>query len=128
MISPGQHVVDYVDDFLHGSLDAAAADYVEFHCAECKICRVAMDEAEQRHAALKSIPPVEASEELVQTTIERVEGHSASRAQVNLPAMPPSSAISTAEPAHDAGRPLAIIAKATKMAEGDTRSRTGPTM
>ena len=60
MISPGQHVVDYVDDFLHGSLDAAAADYVEFHCAECKICRVAMDEAE-RDLRLRQMKPTAAT-------------------------------------------------------------------
>src|SRR5262249_7231868 len=38
------------------------------HCNACPICRVALDEARRRMAALKSLPVVEAGEELVGRT------------------------------------------------------------
>ncbi|MGB6045894.1 MAG: MG2 domain-containing protein [Pirellulales bacterium] len=81
MISHSDHVVDHVDDYLHGVLNTADAKYVASHCGVCKICRLALEEAERRMSALKAIPPAEASEELVQKTLDRVGAKAERRAR-----------------------------------------------
>jgi hypothetical protein len=67
------HIVEQVDDYLHGLLDAEDTAYVQQHVADCRICQVALEEAEARHAALCSVTPAEASEELIQKTTHRVQ-------------------------------------------------------
>jgi hypothetical protein len=79
MIPRKDHVHDYLDDYLHDLLSADDADYVERHCDTCPRCRAALREARKRLAALEAVPPAEASEDLVENTVERVERHEESR-------------------------------------------------
>src|SRR5438445_6493081 len=67
------HVVDCVDDYLHEALDPAEARYVEQHCESCRICKVALEEARKRFAALEAVPACEASEQLVQATLKNID-------------------------------------------------------
>ena len=73
MLSPGDHVLEYVDAYLHEALSRHEARYVEQHCESCRICQVALEEAQQRLEAMKSLPVVEASEELIQATRQRID-------------------------------------------------------
>lgn len=69
MLNPSEHVLDYVDDYAHQALDDAQMAVVETHLRRCRVCQAALEEAEARKAALKSLPPLEASEELIQRTL-----------------------------------------------------------
>ena len=42
MLSPGDHVLEYVDAYLHDALARREARYVEQHCESCRICQVAL--------------------------------------------------------------------------------------
>ncbi len=66
------HIVDSVDDYLHGVLSAADAAYIELHIEDCRICQVALDEARDRAETLRAVPTAEASEDLVRKTMQRV--------------------------------------------------------
>src|SRR5262249_33075190 len=70
---PNDHVLDHVDDYLHKALPSADASYVERHCDACRICQVALEEARRRFAAFETVPPTEASQELIQATLERID-------------------------------------------------------
>ena len=52
MLEHDEHVVNFVDDYLHEVLPSQDAKYVEQHCEECPICRVALEEAEKRLSAM----------------------------------------------------------------------------
>src|SRR5262245_32409614 len=67
------HVLDYVDGYLHGALHGPEAAYVEQHCESCRICKVALEEARKRFAALETLPACEASEQLVQATLKNID-------------------------------------------------------
>jgi len=67
-----RHIVDFVDDYLHGVLRPDDAAYTAQHTEECRICRVALEEARRRLEALDSLAATEASEALVQDTMRRV--------------------------------------------------------
>ena len=73
MIDPNGHVLEHVDAYLHDALSRQDEDRVVAHCELCPICRVALEEARKRQEALQALPPVEASEALIQKTIRRVE-------------------------------------------------------
>src|SRR5262245_58630202 len=75
MLKPTDHVLDFVDDYLHQALDFADAATLERHCETCPICKVALDEAQKRFTALQAVPPSEASEELIQATLKRIDEH-----------------------------------------------------
>ena len=67
MLDPNDHVLDYVDAYLHDLLTAERRrDPGERHCATCKICQVAMEEARRRLEAMQTLPVVEAPESLIQ--------------------------------------------------------------
>src|SRR5262245_10101253 len=66
------HVLDSVDDYVHDALEPAARDYVERHCERCPICKTALDEAHKRLAALRALPPSEASEDLIAATLKAI--------------------------------------------------------
>jgi len=66
------HIVDLADDHVHGLLSEDEAKYVETHCETCRICQVAIEEAVKRYEAMKAVPTVEASEDLIQRTMGRV--------------------------------------------------------
>ncbi|TPW00608.1 MAG: hypothetical protein FD125_3048, partial [bacterium] len=68
-----RHVIDQVDDFLHDVLPAAEARYVEAHCGKCAVCEAALHEARKRQAAVESVPPLEASEQLIQQALKTVD-------------------------------------------------------
>ncbi len=67
------HPLEYLDDYLHGALSDAAASSIERHCQDCPICTVALDEARKRQAAMRTLPPREASDRLIDQTLGRVE-------------------------------------------------------
>lgn len=73
MINRNDHAVDFVDDYLHDVLEPADAQWVEQHCERCKICAAALEEAQARYDLLQSVPTCEASEQLVQATVARLD-------------------------------------------------------
>ncbi len=66
------HVVEFVDDYLHGVLDTRDAAYVRSHAEQCRICQVALEEAVRRSEALRALPAAEASESLVRAALQEV--------------------------------------------------------
>ena len=73
MLNPSEHVLDYVDDYLHEALSADNAEAVEQHCEGCSICGAAMAEARKRLDAVTSVPSTEISGLLVKQTMEHIE-------------------------------------------------------
>jgi hypothetical protein len=73
MPNDNTHVNDLVDDFLHGLLEKTAADRVETHCEACEDCAAALSAAKTRLEVLQSVPAIEAPEELIQRTVERID-------------------------------------------------------
>ena len=80
MIKPDDHVLEYVDAYLDEALlSAKVRKQVAAHCEACPICRVAMEEAQRRREAMQSLPPIEASEMLIRSTLSRVDRYRARR-------------------------------------------------
>jgi hypothetical protein len=75
MLKANDHVLEYVDDYLHDVLEQADAAYVEQHCERCRICKVALDEAQKRQSALATVPPSEASGLLIQDTLAKIDSY-----------------------------------------------------
>src|SRR6516164_11291455 len=75
MLDHNDHVVAFVDDYLHDVLDPADAAYLEQHCEACRICKPALEEARKRFAALETLPAVEPSQQLIQATLLRIDAH-----------------------------------------------------
>lgn len=75
MLTATDHVLEFVDDYLHDVLTPADAATLEGHCETCPICKVALDEARKRFAALEAAPACEAPERLIQATLERIDTH-----------------------------------------------------
>jgi hypothetical protein len=73
MSTANDHVQPLVDDYLHDLLSPAETARVEAHCAACAVCQTTLDEARQRRAALMSLPPREASPQLLDSTLQRIE-------------------------------------------------------
>ncbi len=73
MVPRPDHVIELIDAHLHGVLTADESDFVRRHCDECRICKVALEEAEKRYDALRSLPSVEASEQLIRKTLRGIE-------------------------------------------------------
>jgi uncharacterized protein YfaS (alpha-2-macroglobulin family) len=67
------HVHDLVDDYLHDLLTPADDERVERHCEECPACKKALEDARHRLAALQAVPTCEASGQLVQATLEKID-------------------------------------------------------
>jgi len=65
MSTTNNHMLDFVDAWVHDALQPEQAASVEQHCEVCPICRVALDEAKKRFAALRLLPPGEAGELLL---------------------------------------------------------------
>lgn len=76
------HVHDRLDDYLHDLLEPDDMDHVERHCAACPDCKAALQAARTRLTALQTVPASEASEELIQTTLHRIEQHDVRRSKV----------------------------------------------
>jgi hypothetical protein len=79
MPKPTEHVLDRVDDFVHGVLPFTDGLKVERHCETCPNCRTALGEARKRLAALKSVPATEPSEEHVQATLAKIDTYERKR-------------------------------------------------
>lgn len=73
MFHPNDHILDHADDFLHELLSEGDAAHVEQHCRQCRICEVALEEAQKRYRAVQAVPACEASEELISNTLAYVE-------------------------------------------------------
>jgi type II secretory pathway pseudopilin PulG len=74
-MSPDNHVLDYVDPFLHDVLEPDVAARVERHCDICPICRVALDEARKRYLLLQTLPMLEAGDDLLERAERRIDAH-----------------------------------------------------
>jgi type II secretory pathway pseudopilin PulG len=72
MLNPSNHVLEYVDAYVHGALVAPDRERLEQHVEACRICQVALEEARKRLAALQSLSVVEAPESLLQRTEQRI--------------------------------------------------------
>lgn len=72
-------VLEQLDAYLHGLLSPSEAARVERACAESEELAAALERAKGRKAALSAVPTVEASEELMQATIDLVEEQVAGR-------------------------------------------------
>src|SRR5438067_4336779 len=72
MFTPGQHVAEHVDDYLHDLLAAVDDTHVEQHCRDCDACAKALADARKRQALLEAVPPHEVSGELVRKTLEGI--------------------------------------------------------
>ena len=79
MLKPNDHVLDYVDGYLHDVLSTADRDRLEQHLESCRICQVALEEARKRLAALQSLSVVEAPEQLLRQTEQRIQQYRAPR-------------------------------------------------
>ena len=75
MLDHADHVVAFVDDYLHKALSSMDAVYVERHCDSCRICKLALEDARKRFAALETLPAIEPSEQLIQSTLQRIDVH-----------------------------------------------------
>ncbi len=84
MAAPFEHILEQADSYVHDLLTPAQNEYVEQHCARCKICQAALEEAGHRYNALKQLPPSEASPELIQRTLARIAQHDNASAQTQL--------------------------------------------
>ncbi len=67
------HILEFVDSYLFGVLTPGEEEYVVQHCAKCRICAVALEEARKRVTALESLPAAEPSEELIHKSLKKVE-------------------------------------------------------
>jgi hypothetical protein len=68
-----EHILEYVDAYFHDLLTPAEDEAIEQHCDQCPACDAALEEAKKRYDALQTVPASEASEKLVQATLEQVE-------------------------------------------------------
>jgi hypothetical protein len=68
-----EYVREKLDGYPHDLLSRADADLVERHCLECASCQEALADARKVLMALRSLPAVEASEELIGRTEQRLE-------------------------------------------------------
>jgi len=75
MLKADDHVLDFVDDYLHEVLAPADTACVEQHCERCRICKVALEEARQRLTAMEAVPSCEASGQLIQATMQKIDDH-----------------------------------------------------
>ncbi|MFQ5731742.1 MAG: MG2 domain-containing protein [Planctomycetaceae bacterium] len=73
MLKPDEHVLDRVDDYLNGLLAARDAKTLERHAESCPICRVALGEARKRADVMTALPPMEASNDLLQCVEQRID-------------------------------------------------------
>ncbi|HEY7155080.1 MAG TPA: MG2 domain-containing protein, partial [Gemmataceae bacterium] len=67
-----EHVADLVDDYLYALLSPGRAAEVERHCAACPTCQASLEDARRRRALLQSVPPREASGQLIDHTLRRI--------------------------------------------------------
>jgi hypothetical protein len=74
-MTSSDHVYDLVDDYWHDLLDPAAADRLERHCDACPACKKALADARRRADLLRAVPPREASGQLIQATLEKIDAH-----------------------------------------------------
>src|SRR4051794_26815613 len=72
MLRHDDHVVDYVDDYLHQLLNESDARYVQEHCQACAICSTALIEAQRRLDLLRSLAPAEPSDALIAETVHNL--------------------------------------------------------
>src|SRR5438874_2077769 len=75
MLHEQNHVLDYVDDYLHGVMSPDDAAFLERHVESCRICKVGLEEARRRQAALDAVAASEASEQLIQATLRKVDAY-----------------------------------------------------
>ena len=62
-----------VDGYLNGLLSGADAEYVEQRCELSPVWQTAMEEAKRRRELMQAVPASEASEELIQSALGRID-------------------------------------------------------
>lgn len=72
MIGPNDEILNFIDDYLHGLLTPEDAETVRRFCETSRLGRAALEDAQRRYQALKSLPPVPASEDLIRQTVQQV--------------------------------------------------------
>src|SRR5687768_10509362 len=73
MLDPNRPIADYLDDFVHGVLDDQDAARVQAWLDATPEGKELLAAAEQRRTALTQLPPVEASDKLIRSTLEAIE-------------------------------------------------------
>lgn len=79
MTQPNEHVLDFVDDYLHDALSRLDAVRLEGHCERCRSCQAALEEACRRFSLLPSVPASEASEQLIQSSLRKIDTYERQR-------------------------------------------------
>ncbi len=72
MLTPNDHVLDYVDAYVHDVLPGHESQAVAAHCRHCPICQVALEQAEKRLSALRALPVPPVSDELLKGLETRI--------------------------------------------------------
>ena len=72
MLNPNDHVLDYVDAYVHDALPRDEDEAVALHCRHCPICQVALEQARKRFAALRSLPAPPVSEKMLKDLEKRI--------------------------------------------------------
>lgn len=73
MSHSNDHILDHVDDYHYDLLSAAEMAAIDRHCEQCPECKSAFEAAQRRLQAVRSLPPSEASEGLIQQTLARIQ-------------------------------------------------------
>lgn len=79
-MSTENHVTADLDAFVHEVLSPERAAEVAAHCEACTACGKELAAAQSRKDQLLSLPPVEASEELIQKTVSSIDQKETRRA------------------------------------------------
>ncbi len=73
MLTPEDNLLDYVDDYVHGLLSPDEARLVARFCENSKLGQAALEDARRRYEALQQLPPAEASEGLIRSTLGAID-------------------------------------------------------
>ena len=68
MSDQNEHVIDKIDALLNDLLSPSEKASTEAHCAECPICKVALQEGQRRLKAMQSVTQLSASDRLIRRT------------------------------------------------------------
>ncbi|HTN77912.1 MAG TPA: hypothetical protein VL096_21825, partial [Pirellulaceae bacterium] len=72
MLDPQRPLADYLDDFVHGVLSESDAARVQTWLDTAPEATALLVAAQRRRATLLQLPPAEASEPLIQRTLEQL--------------------------------------------------------
>ncbi|MHC4092610.1 MAG: MG2 domain-containing protein, partial [Planctomycetota bacterium] len=76
MSKDARDIFSMIDGYLNGLLSPADAEYVERQCATSPVWQAALEEARERQELIEAVPANEPSEELIQSTLAKIDDHS----------------------------------------------------